>query len=344
MAVKQIDIAEFLDLSNEFPILDVRSPAEFAHAHIPSAYSLPLFSDEERKVVGTTYKQNSREDAIKIGLEYFGPKMRSMVEEVEKIKNTSTNKTFLVHCWRGGMRSSAVAWLLDIYGFKIYTLRGGYKAYRNWVLAQFTKEYPFKVLGGYTGSGKTEILHELKLNGEMVIDLEALAGHRGSAFGKLGLPPQPTIEHFENKLAMNLFSFMQLINETKKVIWIEDESQRIGDVNLPNAIFDHMRKSPFLFIEIPYDLRLNHIVKHYGIFDKELLGDSIQRISKRLGGLETKNALKFLEENNIEDCFKILLNYYDRFYRNNAQKNPREKEIRSWNIHQPSHIAKEIIQ
>jgi tRNA 2-selenouridine synthase len=344
MAIKQIDINQFLELSNQFPIIDVRSPAEFAHAHIPSAYSLPLFSDEERKVVGTAYKQVSREEAIKIGLEYFGPKMRGMVEEAEKIQQISSQKTLLVHCWRGGMRSSAVAWLLSMYGFDIYTLRGGYKAYRNWVLDQFTQEYPFMVLGGYTGSGKTEILHELKTNGELVIDLEDLAGHRGSAFGKLGLPAQPTIEHFENKLATHLFQLLPLANEQKKLIWIEDESQRIGDVNLPNAVFANMRRSPFLFIEIPYELRLKHILKHYGVFDKELLGNSIQRIRKRLGGLETQQAMKLLEEDNIENCFEILLHYYDRFYKNCSQKDSRKKEVRSWSIHQPSQIAKELVQ
>ncbi|HNJ96285.1 MAG TPA: rhodanese-like domain-containing protein, partial [Ferruginibacter sp.] len=171
MAIKKLTIEEFLALAKEFPVLDVRSPGEYNHAHIPGACSLPLFTDEERKVVGTTYKQQSREAAIKIGLDYFGVKMRRMVEEAESIATNhkpqtsnlkhGTSNTVLVHCWRGGMRSAGVAWLLDLYGFKVYTLVGGYKAYRKWALAQFEKEYSFQIIGGFTGSGKTDVLRSL---------------------------------------------------------------------------------------------------------------------------------------------------------------------------------------
>ena len=133
MAVEKIHIDPFLELAKQHPVLDVRSPGEFNHAYIPGAYSLPLFSDEERKIVGTAYKQESREQAIKIGLDFFGVKMRRMVEEVESVvKNrkwgigaelqTKDSRLVLVHCWRGGMRSEAVAWLLNLYGFKVYTL------------------------------------------------------------------------------------------------------------------------------------------------------------------------------------------------------------------------------
>ena len=148
-----LSINDWLEkLNSDDLILDVRSPKEFNHAHIPQAYSLSLFTDDERKIVGTTYKQNSREAAIKIGLDFFGGKMKTMVETVEQL-NPKDKKIF-IHCWRGGMRSNAVAWLLDLYGFKVYLLKGGYKAYRNWVLQQFEKEYELKIIGGKTGSGK----------------------------------------------------------------------------------------------------------------------------------------------------------------------------------------------
>ncbi|WP_323823994.1 rhodanese-like domain-containing protein, partial [Pseudomonas aeruginosa] len=171
-------------LAESHPVLDVRSPGEFEHAHIPGAYSLPLFTDEERKVVGTAYKKESREKAIKIGLKYFGKKMVKMVEEVENLQSSIKNlnnhsstvdKTVLVHCWRGGMRSAGVAWLLDLYGFKVYSLVGGYKQYRKWVLEQFQKDYPITIIGGYTGSGKTELLSALAAKGTAIIDLEAIA-------------------------------------------------------------------------------------------------------------------------------------------------------------------------
>ncbi len=198
MAIEQVDIENFLRLSEESPVFDVRSPGEFLHAHIPGAFSLPLFTDEQRKVIGTAYKQQSRQVAVKKGLEYFSERMKNMIEDTEEIieknkKNLPGDSRILVHCWRGGMRSRSVAWLLDLYGFKVFTLKGGYKAFRNWTLKQFEKEYDLKILGGYTGSGKTFVLHEMKRNGEAVIDLERLANHKGSAFGSLGEASQPGV-------------------------------------------------------------------------------------------------------------------------------------------------------
>ena len=171
MAVSKLLIDEFIQLSKQYPVFDVRSEGEYQHAHIPGAYSLPLFNNEERKIVGTAYKQESKQKAIKIGLKYFGVKMVKIVEAVEKITEEANSKTVMVHCWRGGMRSAGVAWLLDLYGFKVYTLVGGYKTYRNWVLNQFELTYPIQIVGGYTGSGKTEVLQELSNRGELVIDL-----------------------------------------------------------------------------------------------------------------------------------------------------------------------------
>jgi tRNA 2-selenouridine synthase len=319
----------------------VRSPGEYAHAHIPAAHSLPLFTDEERKEVGTAYKQRSREAAIKIGLDYFGVKMKAMVEEAERIignwqltisnKENEINKEeplpivncILLHCWRGGMRSAAVAWLLDLYGFKVYLLAGGYKAYRKWVLAQFEKEYNFNIIGGYTGSGKTLVLHELQKQNKTIIDLEGLANHKGSAFGALENIPQPKQEMFENMLGEALFVARCGFSETgistnngqpPTDIYIEDESQRIGNLQIPMSLWYMMRKSPVIFMDIPFEERLIYITEEYGKLKKETIKDAILRIQKRLGGLETKNALNFLEENNFAACFRILLTYYDKWY------------------------------
>jgi tRNA 2-selenouridine synthase len=311
MAVEKITIGQFAEMAGKYPVLDVRSPGEYSHAHIPGAHSLPLFTDEERKVTGTTYKQKSREAAIKVGVDYFGPKMRPMIEEVEKIignRQSAIGNQVIVHCWRGGMRSAGVAWLLDLYGFKVYTIVGGYKAFRNWVLKQFGESYQFKILGGYTGSGKTVLIKELKENGETIIDLEGLAHHKGSAFGALGEEPQPTQEMFENLLALELYQ------KAGKSIWLEDEAQRIGKLSVPNAMWKTMRSSPVSFLDIPFEERLEHLVKGYGRFATERLADSIMRIQKKLGGLETKNALIYLEEGNMTECFRILLHYYDKLY------------------------------
>jgi tRNA 2-selenouridine synthase len=343
LAIEKKHIEDFLRLAQQHPILDVRSPAEYHHAHIPGAYSLPLFTDEERKVVGTAYKQQSREIAIKIGLDYFGPKMRFIVEAAEnlvKSRQSLVNSNFtatdsrpgtpnsqlptpdsrliLLHCWRGGMRSAAIAWLLDLYGFKVVTLIGGYKKLRHYIIESFQHPFQFKILGGYTGSGKTEVLHQLQQQGETVIDLENLANHKGSAFGNLGMPKQPSQEMFENLLGIALRKQMLL----NKPIWLEDESQRIGLVNIPQALWNNMRQSPIFFLDISFEERLQYIVQWYGMQDKDRMQDAIIRIQKRLGGLETKTAIAHLQENNIIECFRILLKYYDRYYQKSLNNRP----------------------
>ena len=318
MAIEKLNIDQFLELAKDHPVIDVRSPGEFLHAHIPGAVNLPLFNDEERKVVGTLYKQKSREEAIKAGLDFFGPKMRSVVEFAESItskysgnpKFENNNKTILVHCWRGGMRSGAIAWLLDLYGFKIYTLSGGYKSFRNHVLSVFNDPIPIHIVGGYTGSGKTEILKELEKHGHSILDLESIAKHKGSAFGNINMPAQPSQEMFENLLALDIMA----LNKETGIVWVEDESQRIGLVNIPAGFWEQMRNSPVFFLDIPFEERLNHLVEEYGGLDKEKMKGAITRIQKRLGPLETKNALAYLEENDMKACFRILLKYYDKYY------------------------------
>ncbi|HPH85056.1 MAG TPA: tRNA 2-selenouridine(34) synthase MnmH [Ferruginibacter sp.] len=322
MSITKITITTFLEQAVHFPVLDVRSPGEFNHAHIPGAYSLPLFTDEERKIVGTAYKQQGKQKAIKLGLDFFGVKMRDMVEQVEAIikarqTSNSTNEhpnRVLVHCWRGGMRSGAVAWLLDLYGFEVYTLVGGYKAFRNWTLNQFENPYDGRIVGGFTGSGKTDILVQLQRLNEPVIDLEGLAHHKGSAFGGIGQLPQPSQEMFENKLAW----FLSLY--TDRCFWLEDESQRIGVLNIPPAFWKTMRLMPVYFVDIPYENRLQYIMDAYGSLEKEKLVNAIMRIQKRLGPLETKTAIGFLIEGDTRACFSILLQYYDKTYEKSLLK------------------------
>lgn len=312
MAIKTLYIDNFISQSNGNVVIDVRSPSEYQHAHFPGAISIPLFDDEERKVVGTTYKQKSRESAIKIGLDFFGPKMRGIVEQVEEIMQKAHSKTIFIHCWRGGMRSGAIAWLLDLYGFDVHLLKGGYKAYRNWVLAQFVKKYNLIILSGYTGSGKTEILHEFERMGEAVIDLEALAAHKGSTFGALGQGSQPSTEYFENLLALKLYELTK--EDEERLIWVESESNRLG-IDLVNFQFhQQMKEATCIHIEVPKEARINKIVEEYGVFDKDELMAGVDRISKRLGGLSTKQAKEFIAKEDFYDAFEILINYYDKAY------------------------------
>ena len=347
MPVKQIDIEQFLKLSQETPIFDVRSPSEFSHAHIPGAFSLPLFTDEQRKIIGTAYKQQSRQIAVDHGLHYFSERMKIIPGEALAILNNwrKQNKnslpssysagdkqvTFLVHCWRGGMRSEAVAWLLSLYGHSVYTLKGGYKAFRNFALQQFEKEHQINILGGYTGSGKTEILKEMQREGNPVIDLEKLACHKGSAFGDLGEASQPTQEMFENLLAIELLK----INTTEEKeaansnghtknrdagIWIEDESRNIGSLTIPGKFWEQMRRGKLHFLEIPFDSRLDFITAVYGSFKKSDLINAVVKIQKKLGGMETKNAINFFLENNPKESFRILLQHYDKLYKKSLHK------------------------
>lgn len=318
MPTKKVQIKEFLELAKFHPVLDVRSPSEYQHAHIPSAYSLPIFNDAQRAEIGTAYKKISRADAIKIGFKHFGMQLNKYIETVECLLKERDSKVLLVHCWRGGMRSAAMAWALEFYGYNVVLLDGGYKAYRAHVLKSFEHPYKFKVLGGYTGSGKTEVLQELKNKSEAVIDLEGLANHKGSSFGALGMPEQSSQEHFENNLSEELKQYYNYDEHENfvqlKPIWVENESQRIGLLNIPKVLFENIIKSDLYIIDIPFEERLNYIQSYYGQFDKADLIAAVLRIQKRLGGQETKNVVQLLDEGKQRESFAILLSYYDRTY------------------------------
>lgn len=313
--IQKIPIDQFIQLSKSYPVFDVRTPSEFYKGHIPGANNLPLFNDEERAVVGTIYNKQGREKAILQGLDFVGPRMRSMVECIEK---TTTSRTLLIHCWRGGMRSGSVAWLVNFFGYEIFTLDGGYKSFRNFVLAEFEKKRNFIVIGGKTGSGKSSILTELKAKNNQVLDLEKIANHKGSAFGSIGMPEQPRQEHFENLIAAQLFTFTN-----DQPIYVEDESRKIGGLQIPNPLWDQMRNSPVINLEVPIEERINHLVEEYGKGDLALLGHSILKIRENLGGSNAKEALDLLGQNDLEGCCRILLAYYDKTYLYGlSQRNP----------------------
>lgn len=296
----------FLDAANRYPILDVRSPGEFQRAHIPRAISFPIFDDTERAKVGTTYKQVGKDEAIELGLEIVGPKLATWVKMAKQL---AVDNTVLVHCWRGGMRSGSMSWLFETAGLKVKILVGGYKAYRNFVLAEFDRKIPFVVLGGKTGSGKTDILLEMQKRGAQVIDLEGLAHHRGSVFGHFGLAPQPTSEHFENEVVAQLRQM-----DYSKPIWIEDESRHIGQVFMALGLYTQLRAAPVLFLDIAAEYRLPYLVKVYAHYPKEDLAHAVGKIKKRLGGDFYKSALEALEVDDFTQVAAITLHYYDKAY------------------------------
>jgi tRNA 2-selenouridine synthase len=310
--VKPILINDFMQLSIPIALIDVRTPAEFEHGHVPDAFNLPLFSNEERVKVGTTYKQVGREEAILLGFDLTGSKWSGFIKRALEI---APNKKIGVHCWRGGMRSGAMAWALDLYGFEVYLIQGGYKTYRKWVHEQFEKRYQLLILGGMTGSGKTKILHQLKNIGEQIIDLEDLAQHQGSTYGSMNKMVQPTQEQFENNLAQQLKEL-----DGQRKIWVEDESLTIGKRSVPNAFWHQMRDAVLINIKVDLQRRINSLAVEYGELDKDFLGVCTERIQKRLGPEQTKHALAAIRENRMEDFISIVLVYYDKTYRNGLAK------------------------
>lgn len=308
MAFPILDIDDFLEAANkgEHVIIDARSETEFAHAHIPGAINIPILNDHERKLVGTEYKQKGKEAAVHLGFRLVGPRFHEIITDT--ISRAGKNN-LLLYCWRGGMRSNILGWLLSIYGFRVKLLNGGYKSFRNFVLKTNSLPRNFIVLGGATGSGKTETLAHLILHGQSVIDLEGLANHKGSAFGLLGRGKQPSNELFENRLALKLRKF-----DHGEYIWVENESRTIGCCSLPEAIYSQMRKSPVLELKVPLEVRKKRITNEYGSFTIEELTSCSEKIKKRMGPQHIKIALELLHNGDFQGWLALIMDYYDRLY------------------------------
>lgn len=303
---------EILDQREVAPLVDVRTPAEFETGHIPGAVNMPLFSNEERVVVGTLYAKQGKDEAVEKGLEFVGPKMAGFVRQAKEL--ASVDKRINMYCWRGGMRSGSMGWLLETAGMNIGLIRGGYKAYRSFIREDFAREIPVVVLGGMTGSGKTEILHQLALQGEQVLDLEGLANHRGSAFGALGESGQPTNEMFENNTWEIWKGF-----QGDRVVWVEDESMAIGNVRINPVLYNRMTAGMALNLMVPYEDRVGRLVNEYGGFGCEVLQQTIRHISRRVGSDRVEIACKALDKGDVCEAVRIVLHYYDKAYQHGLE-------------------------
>jgi tRNA 2-selenouridine synthase len=307
-------------LAAEGPLIDLRSPAEFAQGHLPGATNLPLFDNDERAEIGTLHKQQGRQAAVLRGLALVGPRMvslgtallaalaehRTASSAAAQPRNTPCLR---LHCWRGGMRSASVAWLAGQLDLPVLLLEGGYKAYRRWVLELFERSWPLRLLGGRTGCGKTDLLLALRERGVAVLDLEGRAHHRGSSFGALGLPPQPSSEHYENLLAADLASL-----EGADEIWLEAESSQVGRCRIPAGLWHQMKAAPALDIQRPLEQRVTQLVAIYGQQDPAGLAEATQRIAKRLGPQRTALALESIAAADWASACRQMLDYYDRCY------------------------------
>lgn len=220
------------------------------------------------------------------------------------------------------MRSEAMAWLFSLGDLDTEILDGGYKSFRHHVLENLGIKRKYIILGGLTGSGKTEILRRMKEMGNKVIDLEGIACHKGSAFGSLGMPPQPSSEHFANLL----FTEFEKAGSNSPV-WLEDESKNIGTVFMPDQFYFNLQDSPVIALIMDLKTRMPRLLREYSAYSKEELFASVQKISKRLGGDNTRESVESIESGNFERAIEITLNYYDKAYIYSLKRRP-EKNIR----------------
>lgn len=353
--LNRLPAGEFLRMRKTTPVADVRSPGEFNTGHIPGAVNIPLFDDAQRADVGTLYKQEGNLKAVMRGIDLAAPEMSgklraglSLAAAGKPMQNTGSTVTgrplqdpgstvtgglqagtdaaspgrLLVYCWRGGMRSEAMAWLFSLGGIEPFVMRGGYKAYRNYILEELSCERRYLILGGLTGSGKTGILKYMRSAGAQVTDLEGLASHRGSAFGALGQAPQPSSEHFANLLYDDLS-----VHDRENPVWLEDESRNIGTVFMPDCFYWRMQAAPVIALMMSIETRMPRLLREYTSFPPEDIIASVMKISKRLGGDRTLEAIKALRCGDYPTAIKITLQYYDKSYHYGLSKRPEGQVI-----------------
>jgi tRNA 2-selenouridine synthase len=332
-----ITLDEFLKLRRQLPVADVRSPGEYQAGHIPGTTNIPILNNEERVAVGTIFKEKGQQEAIMTGFRLVGPRLEQIVTDAKKL---SGGKEMIVHCWRGGMRSSNFCQFVSMAGVQTHQLLGGYKTYRQHAVESYELPFQFMVVGGKTGSGKSEILRSIEQRGEQVLDLEKLANHKGSAFGGLMMGPQPTTEQFQNELFENILKL-----DVQKRIWIEDESIAIGKIFLPDPIYQGIRKAPLLRIDVPKEVRVQRLVNEYGHADQAEFLQAMEKITKKLGGQHFQSAKAKLESGDMAATIEILLNYYDRTYSVGMEK--REYIVSPtirWDGKEVSTCASELLQ
>ena len=324
-----LDIQQFMARRDAgLPVVDARSPAEYAHGHIPGAINIPTLSDEERAKVGTAYAKGGPEAAVHLALNLVGPQLASKLAHARETlrpclprpRSHNARPEVLLHCWRGGMRSNAMAWLLELGGFSALVLEGGYNAYRRHVRQVLAGcPSPVLVLGGMTGSGKTAMLRALAGRGHQVIDLEGLANHRGSAFGAVGLGEQPSGESMENALCEQWRAL-----DPSRPVWLEDEDKRIGNIALCDEFFAHIRTGRLVLADIPFEARVDCLTREYAAPQwQEALTACLWRLEKRLGSERTRRCAADIAAGRYREAVAEVLVSYDALYRRQLDKHGR---------------------
>jgi len=309
---------EYGELEGNYILVDVRSPGEFQEATIEGAINIPLFDDEERKIIGTVYTRESVEKAKRIGLEVASKKLLYIYDEIKELSK-QYNK-IVIFCARGGMRSGVLGMLLSSLGVNVERISEGYKGYRRFVvekLPELNEGVQYIVLHGNTGVGKTEILKQLECDGFDMLDLEGFANHRGSLLGTVGLGKTTSQKSFESKI------YHMLKGAKSSLVFIEAESKRIGNAMIPDFVFEKMKKGIHLFIDADIEFRTKLIVKEYTRFENcnEEIIECLKRLEKYLG---EKNVDRYcqsvLKSEYDEVVSELMVKHYDPMYMHTSNK------------------------
>jgi tRNA 2-selenouridine synthase len=300
-------------------VIDVRTPLEFAEDHLPGAINVPILNNEERVEVGMIHKQAGPQQARQRGLELTCGRFGTMVAEIAAQAN---GRPILVYCWRGGLRSLSMAILLEMSGYPVLQLRGGYKAFRGLVIAyfeSFSPPAPLIVMHGMTGTGKTTFINGLNRQQWTPIDLEGMACHRGSAFGEVGLEQKLSQKRFET-LLWDSFQHAPL----DRPIALEGESPRIGRMSLPGNLYEVMAASCKIWCNASLDTRVRRLAVEYAHEEyREAMAEALERIKKKLGGQRYTELAAMLAAWDIEGLGKGLIeHYYDKLYYKNRPWTP----------------------
>jgi tRNA 2-selenouridine synthase len=328
-------LAKFLELRKTLPVIDVRSEGEYQEGHIRGAINIPILNNAERKAVGTDYKQKGRDAAIVTGFQLVEPRLKAMMDFTSSV---APDREILVHCWRGGLRSSHFCQFAEREGIRTQALAGGYKSYRHRALETFGEPLQIIVVGGLTGSGKSEVLRAMRDIGEQVIDLEGLAMHKGSVFGGLMMPPQPTTEQFQNELFEEIMAL-----DSSRRIWVEDESIAIGKIFLPEPFWRKITSAPVIEIQVDRSKRTERLVMEYGHADPEEFLEAMTKIERKMGGQHFNAAKEKLAAGDMYATIDLLLNHYDKVYTTGlANKQHRIVHKAKWDGIDPAPIVAEL--
>lgn len=298
-------------------VIDVRSPGEFAEDHIPGAINLPVLNDAERAEVGTIYKRDGAFTARKVGAAYVSSNLATHLNDHFAGKGKEYRP--LVYCWRGGQRSGSLATVLAQIGWRVAVLRGGYKTYRSHVRRELDKVptlFTYRIVAGATGTGKTRILRAFAAEGAQVLDLEGLAQHRGSLLGGGG--SQPSQKFFESQLLAAYDRF-----EPAAPVWIEAESNRIGDVYVPPALWVKMQSADGIEIQMPIEERVRHLLEDYAklLTDPETLKEKLRQLTTRHGTRQIEAWCSQIDAREWGELVASLLTvHYDPAYRASAKR------------------------